>query len=634
MTLLNLNQVATTLNISKASVKNWEKQGYLKEVDTNLYSPKDVDDLKNRLKSGDLKRLITRANKLESKTKFIPTEYIHDGESIDQITRIVDFIYEYNIRPEQAIFLLSINLLSNNGEFKDNDLQSVVRFDNLDLFRRENIYKELSSWYKKISNRTIDVNNKYCNFLLTTNLPDANDLLGIIYQSIIHEGKKSKLGSYYTPVKIVNNLLQSPKINYSKVLDPCCGTGQFLLKMAEKVNTPESLWGADIDPIAVQIARINILMSFDGEFSPNIYNLNSLLDLHEEEFTFIATNPPWGAKINNSDLKLIKQEYSDIKSKESFSFFLNMAIKKLGKGGYYSFVLPESLLYVKNHMDIRSVILNNSAIESINYYGRIFKKVFSPVVTIEGVKENPSKEIEIKSDTTYYINQDRFLSNHNLIMDIFCTEKDQKIIDKIYSKPYKTLENNSKWALGIVTGNNSKHLKDISESDLEPIFRGREVEKLKLKAPQKFIHFNKELFQQCAPEEFYRSDEKLIYKFISNNLCFAYDSNKSLTLNSANILIPTIDNYSVKVVGAFLNSKIYNFIIRKKIKPLKILRGDLETLPFPILKSECIKDIENLVDNFVNSKIEINVLDNYIYSIFELEKEEINHIEDSIQNKT
>lgn len=629
MTLLNLNQVASTLNISKASVKNWERQGYLTEVDTNLYNPEDVDKLKNQLKSGELKRLITRANKLESKKKFIPTEYINNTESIKQITAIVDFIYEYNIKPEQAIFLLSINLLAINGEFKNNDLQSVVNFDNIGLFKRKNVFIELSSWYKKISSRTIDVSNKYCNFLLTTKLPNTIDILGIIYQSIIHEGKKSKLGSYYTPAKIVKNLLDSSDIDYSKVLDPCCGTGQFLLKMAEKVSNPESLWGADIDSIAVQIARINILIFFEGEFFPNIYNINSLLDLEESDFSFIATNPPWGAKINTKDLKFLKQEYSDIKSKESFSFFLNMAIKKLKKGGCYSFVLPESLLYVKNHMDIRSILLNNSAIKSINYYGRVFKKVFSPVITIEGVKESPSNKVAINTDKSYYLKQDRFLSNHNLIMDIFCTEEDQSIIDKIYSKPYKTLKNNSIWALGIVTGNNNKYLQDSYDIELEPIYRGREVEKLTLKSPEKFINFNKDLFQQCAPEEFYRSDEKLIYRFISNDLCFAYDNNKSLTLNSANILIPTIDNYSVKVVGAFLNSKIYSFIIRKKIKPLKILRGDLETLPFPILNSQSINDIEELVDNYINGKRDITLLDNYIYNIFGLDIDEILHIEES-----
>ena len=35
-------------------------------------------------------------------------------------------------------------------------------------------------------------------------------------------------------------------------------------------------------------------------------------------------------------------------------------------------------------------------------------------------------------------------------------------------------------------------------------------------------------FQQCAPDDLYRAQEKLIYKFISKNLVFAYSIIKDL----------------------------------------------------------------------------------------------------------
>ncbi len=45
MVLLNISDVTTQLNISKASIKNWEKHGYIKQIEKNLYHPDDVKKL-------------------------------------------------------------------------------------------------------------------------------------------------------------------------------------------------------------------------------------------------------------------------------------------------------------------------------------------------------------------------------------------------------------------------------------------------------------------------------------------------------------------------------------------------------------------------------------------------------------
>jgi predicted RNA methylase len=42
------------------------------------------------------------------------------------------------------------------------------------------------------------------------------------------------------------------------VLDPACGTGNFLLNLACRGHDPHRLYGQDIDPVACSIARINL----------------------------------------------------------------------------------------------------------------------------------------------------------------------------------------------------------------------------------------------------------------------------------------------------------------------------------------------------------------------------------------
>ncbi|MGL1894517.1 MAG: N-6 DNA methylase [Spirochaetaceae bacterium] len=625
MNLLTIQEVASKLKISKASVKNWEKQGYLAPVHNKLYSPSDVSTLQSKLDSGELKRLESRANKSRSKNQFIPLEYLKNPESITGLEEIITFITKYNIKPEQALFLLAINALVKTDDIEKEHLYEALKFENSNYFKRESVFEELKNWYEQIHKKEIKKDNLYCNFLLEVPLPTEIDLLGIIHQSIMQEGTKSSLGSYYTPPSLVSKIVKDNITPESKVLDPCCGTGQFLLTMADDILDPNLIWGADIDEIAVRIAKVNLLLHYhERDFTPNIFHCNSLTNWVEGDFSLIATNPPWGAKINLTTLKQLKDIYPEIQSKESFSFFLTFALTHLKNGGIYSFVLPESILYVKNHQDIRSHLLNNSQIKFIQSGGRMFKNVFSSVIRIDGINTLPVNDTVVKLETTqneYSIKQNRFLSNHNRIIDLYCSNTDQNIIENVYNKPHVTLENSADWALGIVTGNNNLHIKKIIDENLEPLFKGKDLEPLKFKLATNYIEFNPKLFQQCAPEHLYRAPEKLVYKFISKDLVFAYDDKQLLTLNSANILIPKVPNYPIKIIGALFNSALYKFIYKKKFNALKVLRGDIETLPIPNLTSDEKKILTSLSNRVISNEIEYKDIDDYIFNLFEISDE-------------
>lgn len=626
MIFLTLEGVATQLKISKASVKNWVKSGYIVPLSNGSYSKEDVDKLEDKLNSGEIKRLNSRANKTHSKNKFIPTEYIKNNDSILTLENIVDFITEFNIKPAQCLFLLSVNALTKSGDLDKENLYEALKFNDNKFFKRESVYLELKHWFMDISSGEIKENNKYCNFLLNCELPNERDYLGIIYQSIINEGKKSSLGSYYTPPQLVEDIVKDNLKKEGKVLDPCCGTGQFLLTMADKISDPNNIWGADIDGIAVKITKMNLFLHYaELDFKPNIFRQNSLLEWYEKGFDLIATNPPWGAKIVKKDLKIIKENFPQINSKESFSYFLSFALKYLSPNGRYSFVLPESFLYVKNHGDIRSFLLNNSTIKLINSGGRLFKKVFSSVIRLDGKKtiDTVGSDVSIKLATCEYnISQDRFLGNINNIIDIYCSNKDNRLITKIYSFPHTNLKDKGTWALGIVTGNNDKFLKSNKMDSFEPIIKGKDLFPLRPCNPSTYINFNTDKFQQCAPEELYRAPEKLVYKFISKDLVFSYDNKGYLTLNSANILIPKIDGMPVKVVGAFLNSSIFKFIFRKRFNSIKVLRGDIENLPIPLLSKKETDELLLIVDKYINGDTEYDVIDDYINSYYQLNDDE------------
>lgn len=134
----------------------------------------------------------------------------------------------------------------------------------------------------------------------------------------------------------------------SSFLDPCCGTGRYLVRAAARFGlAPEHIHGFDADPAAVDIARLNILLQYpDLGFIPDIRCLDSLRELANGEpgcdtnhlrgaIDAIATNPPCGGgKIP----AWRKNSAAAVKSGESFSLFPEKSLGLLRPGGALSFL--------------------------------------------------------------------------------------------------------------------------------------------------------------------------------------------------------------------------------------------------------------------------------------------------------
>ena len=207
-------------------------------------------------------------------------------------------------------------------------------------------------------------------------------------------------------------------------------------------------------------------------------------------------------------------------------------------------------------------------------------------------------------------------------------DRSEAILDKAEALRHDDLSH-SQWALGIITGNNAKVLKDRPRTGLEPIFTGKDITKYGLKKASRYIKYQRINFQQCAKDEFYRAKEKLVYKFVSSSLCFTYDNKQRLFLNSANILIPEVDGMSIKTVLAFLNSSLFNFLYAKRFNDIKILKGNLSALPFPKITAETDKQLTALVDKALKGNVEaVAEIDKVIFAMYEFDTEEIRIIQE------
>jgi len=628
---IDSREVSAILGVSEATIKNWVKHKYLiptKKEQRIEFNRTEVEKLKTKIKTGEIDRLNNRANKGKSNKSFIPSEY-HLLEEEKIIKQIIDFIHSEKIDREKALFVLSIKQLSNNNLIKNDNLRAILSKE-YDGFKYNSIKINILAWYSNLNNFEI---GKSEIGLFDLETPPLDDFLGVIYQSLLFEGEKANQGSYYTPKSIIEKISKNYADENMKVLDPCCGTGQFLITLSNKIKDPENIYGWDTDPLAVKLCKINLLIKFkEIDFEPQIFTLNSLIDkppTKDIQFDLIATNSPWGVHFKQEVIEQLNILYPEIKSEESFSFFLKKAIDLLKMGGIVSFILPEAILNVNIHKDIRKYILDNSRIEKICFLNRVFKNVFTNVIRLDLRKENFDKEHKIQiiiKDKEHQINQRRFMDNKDFIFNIFSTELDEQIISKVYNCPHVTLKNNSDWALGIVTGDNKKYISSDIKEGYEPIITGKEISKFFIKKPMYFIKFEPDNFQQVAPTEKYRTKEKLIYKFISNKLIFAYDNQSLLTLNSANILIPQIKDYPIKIILALLNSPISQFIYKKKFNSIKVLRSHIESLPLPTLDNLTKEKISNLVNEILIKKENETRLNEELFKLFKFDNKEIDYL--------
>jgi hypothetical protein len=257
----------------------------------------------------------------------------------------------------------------------------------------------------------------------------------------------------------------------------------------------------------------------------------------------------------------------------------------------------------------------------------VFEKIPSGF-SIEGMEV-------VTDQRTFKISQSRDLDRTNWYFDL--TDEEMELIKKIeFSVQVTYLKDNADFALGIVTGDNSTYILNNQPEGSEIILRGSEIFKYKFVPANSYIKFEPGKFQQVAPTNLYRAPEKLIYRFICNSLVFAYDNNQTLTLNSANILIPKIPGLGIKYILAILNSSAIQYFFNNRFKSVKILRAHIESLPIPVVSAELQSQITQKVEELLESKdpLEISKLhkdiDAEVSKLFGLTESDYQIIEASI----
>lgn len=247
------------------------------------------------------------------------------------------------------------------------------------------------------------------------------DVKGTAYETIVSNTLKQEAGQFFTPRNIIKCMVEmlDPDQN-TRVLDPACGSGGFLVmlldhvrqkitkqlypdvddvRLAARANSPEvdelvrqyaekMIFGFDFDPDLKKAARMNMVMAGDGH--SNIFNINSLdypqgdkpdvpfiaeavnksieeskdsafpfetaEDNAQGKFDMVFTNPPFGAKVE-VDVEIARKY--ELNSNAPEVLFIEACYNFLKPGGKMAIVLPDGILGNPNMESVRLWILQH-----------------------------------------------------------------------------------------------------------------------------------------------------------------------------------------------------------------------------------------------------------------------------------
>jgi len=540
---------------------------------------------------------------------------IKDKSRKQLLEQIIERFEESGLSSNEGVIALAISMLKSNNLFIEGTM----------------VYKKVLTWTEEINSNL----SKLSIFSDFTILNMDDDFIGAFYQSIQSIAAKSATGSYYTP----SELLTTIKVGKNKsVIDPCCGSGGILLKVLSKNHNPSFVYARDIDPIALQICTVNLVLFFnDSNMTANICYQDFLFvendslfsESNKEKFDCIITNPPWGSKFSKQQKDLLVSMYPELSTTEAFAVALYKATKMMSEEGELYFFLPHSFLNVSTHKNIRKHILNSISQIEIKLLGNAFKGVLSEAILLKLKRHDNANhviEVEDKKGKRYSLNKANIIAP-DYIVTATSSNIDEEILNKLFSSEHSTLLGNADFALGIVTGNNKEHILEKRTNKSEPIYRGKDITPYRYLEPECFIEFQPEIYQQVAPLKYFRT-KKIVYRFISDKIVCVLDDNNSLVLNSANLFIP--HNYPMETIVCLFNSSIYTFIYRKKFHSTKVLKSHIQSMPLPNYSEADHSKFMWFYSEICSGAITQDDIDLEICKYFGLLTEEFNYIKDSI----
>ena len=182
----------------------------------------------------------------------------------------------------------------------------------------------------------------------------GQDILNLFFTTFNKYVGKADKNQAFTPDHIVHLMCQVVGINrHSKVLDPCCGSGAFLVRamtdaiddcatLEEKeIVKKNNIFGIEFEETAFGLATTNMLIHGDGNSNVkqgSCFDLKSFIE--DSNINVVLMNPPYNAQRKHCLPSYVKNWSKDTKQDPSQGFHFVHYVASLVKTGKLAVLLP------------------------------------------------------------------------------------------------------------------------------------------------------------------------------------------------------------------------------------------------------------------------------------------------------
>ena len=462
-----------------------------------------------------------------------------------------------------------------------------------------------------------------------------------------------------------------------------------------------NIFGVDLDNKAVEITKLNLLLKtaekfrkLPKELDDHICWGNSLIeddsisehafkwvgDFQEGTFDVVIGNPPYVSgtgkgeiKFRMEEIKFYKREFKEVLTSHMnlFVLFVCRSLNLLKEGGLFGFIIPNFFLTKQDFKKFREYILENCEIIKILDFGTtVFENSQVPVVILllrkkKGLnKTNVVKFAKLRGDEVIKlaeynkIPQKEFENDKNkgflLIVPVVA-----KLLKKIENK-HLLLADIAYINYGVVTGKNTKYILNEFKTGTKRLVKGGDIGKYSLKFSNLYVLYDelvkmrrKEIYIRVGDKKVYENPEKILIKYIGDNIIGTLDEERFYPERTACPLVVKSKELQPRYLLALLNSRLLNFYYKNKFIDIRIQKIQLEQLPIAKANENLQKQISVQVKKMLSlnkqlheigdkktaqtAKLEEEIrktdaeIDELVYKIYGITAEEKKIIEESLK---